>query len=557
MHSTLPAIKRKKALAAGNSRSARKMQTSKFAEENQTEEEEMLRMSRGNGGGNGSNQLTSTQPAATSAERQQGVRVRLSSGIMDELMDKAYVSVYDPFRELIANSYDANAYKVRIEIEDEHSLYVDDDGYGISDFNSFLTKGMTEKRQARKGVSDSGRALIGEKGLGFLSVFKIAREVDVYSRPGPQTWKVHLTDDLIRNSIDTGEPIPVENAGEFLTYGTRIYLRKLKKAFSVSKLYEYVSVAFAPLLTWQFRILVNGNEAIAPELPAGILHERSGEGYSITLVDPYRVEDRKPVRYYNRGVLVKREVVPKRPTLTGFINTDLTLTTGRGSYVEDDQYHKFKKVLDSLVDDIPDTPHYSNVLVQKSLNKLARVLERALSTVDIPLPAEYKIVNEQQLASNQFRIDLPVGKKEKVKQIKIITGAPRLPREIRAAKTTFGTVKEAQLSPADLPVLTTQDSIILNLSHPHVSQLATIPGAYRDLTLMTFVAEGFVDLLGIKNKEEYKELTDKVIREMLKLYGQEVAAPPSQPSASSSAPSSSNASQGTATSSSPVEGKKS
>jgi hypothetical protein len=467
-------------------------------------------------------------------EERQSVRVRLSSGIMDELMDKAYVSVYDPFRELIANSYDANAYKVRIEIEDEHSCYVDDDGYGISDFNSFLTKGMTEKRQQRKGTSDSGRLLIGEKGLGFLSVFKIARDIDVYSRPGPRTWKVHLTDDLIRNSIDRGEPIPVEDAGEFLTYGTRIYLRKLKKSFSIAKLYEYVSVAFAPLLTWQFRILINGNEAIAPELPPGIVHERSGEGYTITLLDPYRVEDRKPVRFYNRGVLVKREVIAKRPTLTGFVNTDLTLTTGRGAYVEDDQYHKFKKAIDSLVDELPDSPHYSNVLVQKSLNKLAKVLERALATVEISLPAEYKVLNEQQLASAQFQVDLPSKRKERVKQIKIITGTPRLPREIRAARTAFGTVKEAQLSPSDLPVMTTQDSIILNLSHPHVSQLASIPGMYRDLTLMTFVAEGFVDLLGIRNKDEYKDTIDKVIREMLKMYGQESPASGSSSSSSSS-----------------------
>ncbi|HVB12167.1 MAG TPA: ATP-binding protein [Nitrososphaerales archaeon] len=469
--------------------------------------------------------------AEVQVQEKQSVRVRLSSGIMDELMDKAYISVYDPFRELIANSYDANAYKVRIEIEDEHTCYVDDDGYGISDFNSFLTKGMTEKRQQKKGTSDSGRALIGEKGLGFLSVFKIAREVDVYSRPGPQTWKVHLTDDLIRNSIDNGDPIPVEEAGDFLTYGTRIYLRKLKKSFSVAKLYEYVSVAFAPLLTWQFRILINGNEAIAPELPAGIMHERSGEGYSITLVDPYRVEDRKPVRFYNRGVLVKRELVTRRPNLTGFVNTDLALVTGRGAYVEDDQYHKFKKSLDSLVEDIPDSPHYSNVLVQKSLNKLARVLEKALSTVEISLPAEYKVVNEQQLASSQFQVELPSKNKEKIRQIKIITGTPRLPREIRAAKTTFGTIKEAQLSPSDLPVMTTSDSIILNLSHPHISQLATIPGMYRDLTLMTFVAEGFVDLLGIKNQEEYKDTTDKVIREMLKLYGQDSPAKEQEKSA--------------------------
>ncbi len=481
-----------------------------------------------------SNNLTSSEQKVQTADNQ-SVRVRLSSGIMDELMDKAYISVYDPFRELIANSYDANAYKVRIEVEDEHSCYVDDDGYGISDFNSFLTKGMTEKRETKKGSTESGRLLIGEKGLGFLSVFKIAREVDVYSRPGPQTWHVHLTDDLIRRSIDAGEPIKVEDAGDFLTYGTRVYLRKLKKSFSVAKLYEYVCVAYSPLLSWQFRILVNSNEAVAPELPAGIIHERSGEGYQITLVDPYRVEDRKPVRFYNRGVLVKREVVAKRPTLTGYINTDLTLITGRGAYVEDDQYHKFKKAMDSLVEDIPDAPHYSNVLVQKSLNKLAKVLEKALNTVDIPLPAEYKIVNEQQLASAQFQVDLPKKTKEKIKQIKIITGTPRLPREIRAARTTFGTIKEAQLSPADLPVMTTTDSIILNLSHPHLSQLATIPGMYRDLTLMTFVAEGFVDLLGTRNKEEYKEMTDKVIREMLKLYGQEAAqSPPSNGGSNSS-----------------------
>jgi Histidine kinase-, DNA gyrase B-, and HSP90-like ATPase len=456
------------------------------------------------------------------ASEKREVRVKLSSGIMEELMDKAYISVYDPFRELIANSYDANAYKVRIEVEDEHTCFVDDDGYGISDFNAFLTKGMTEKREINKGTSESGRLLIGEKGLGFLSVFKIAREVEVYSRPGPQTWHVHLTDDIIRNSIDSGDPIPIEDAGDFLTYGTRIYLRKLKKSFSTAKLYEYVCVAFAPILTWQFRILVNGNEAIAPELPAGLLHEKSGEGFQIALVDPYRVEDRKPVRFYNRGVLVKREVVARRPTLTGFLNTDLTLVTGRGAYVEDDQYHRFKKSFDTLVESIPDSPHYSNVLVQKSLNKLARVLEKALSTVDIPLPAEYKILNESQLSQMPVLDDLPQKSKDKIKQIKIVAGSPRLPREVRAAKTAFGTVKEAQLSPSDLPVMTTQDSIILNLSHPHISQLATIPGTYRDLTLMTFVAEGFVDLLGTRNKEEYKEMTDKVVREMLRLYGTEI-----------------------------------
>ena len=89
MHSTLPAIKRKKAFAASN-RSEKEMQTSKYAGDSASDES----VSRPN-------------PDANSGEKPQppqGVRVKLGSGIMDELMDKAYVSVYDPFRELIANS---------------------------------------------------------------------------------------------------------------------------------------------------------------------------------------------------------------------------------------------------------------------------------------------------------------------------------------------------------------------------------------------------------------------------------------------------------------------
>ncbi len=60
---------------------------------------------------------------------------------------------------------------------------------------------------------------------------------------------------------------------------------------------------------------------------------------------------------------------------------------------------------------------------------------------------------------------------------------------------------------------------------------------------MTFVAEGFVDLLGIKNKEEYKEVADKVIREMLKLYGQEITQPPPSNAAGSAETSSKSASK--------------
>src|SRR5487761_931221 len=118
---------------------------------------------------------------------ERSVRVRMSSGIMDELMDRAYVSAYDPFRELIANGYDAGALTAWVW-GTAKEFAVEDDGCGIRDFNSFFTKGFSAKKTEES--APRRRMLIGEKGLGFLSVFKIAREVDVYSRHDSQTWHV-------------------------------------------------------------------------------------------------------------------------------------------------------------------------------------------------------------------------------------------------------------------------------------------------------------------------------------------------------------------------------
>jgi hypothetical protein len=457
---------------------------------------------------------------------QEAIHVRLSSGIMDELMDRAYVSTYDPFRELIANSYDAFASTVWVW-GTANGFVVEDDGRGIGDFNSFLTKGFSEKK-TRYAPPAATRTLIGEKGLGFLSVFKIAHEVDVYSRHESQTWHVQLSDSLIRTSIDSGEPILMENVTDFLAKrGTRIYLRGCGKKVSASKLYDYVCATFAPLLVGcfapnssssdsDFRIFVNGRKAEPPNLPEGSAYESKGRNYEINFVNPFKVEDRLPVRFYNKGVLVKREILAKRPMLTGYVNTtDLALVTGRGAYVEDEEYQKFKNALDLFIEQIPReeaSDYISDQAVRKSLNRLAQVLGNALSSplmsdVSHQLPGRNYAVRggdgENRHHQQHLRQDLPLADK---KVIKLLTTRTR----------SFGaSIREAALSPSDFPVMATEDSIVLNVSHPHVTRIAALPEKFRDLALMPFVAEGFVEFLGVKNMEEKMELTDKIIREML------------------------------------------
>lgn len=442
--------------------------------------------------------------------QERSIQVKLSSGIMDELMDRSYASPYDPFRELIANSYDAGALTVWVHGAAKEFV-VEDDGCGIGDFNSFLTKGVSAKRIV---ATEGTRPPIGEKGLGFLSVFKIAREVDVYSRHDSETWHVRLTGALVRTSIDSGEPIHVENVHDFLAKrGSRVYLHGCEeRRISAPKLYDYACATFAPLLAGGgFRIFVNGKGASPPKLPEGAAYECKGRDYEIHLVDPQRVEDRVPVRFYNKGVLVKREIIARRPAFTGYVNTmGLALVTGRGAYVEDEEYQKFRTALDLFVEQIPEATHDnqcgSDAAVSKSLDRLADVLGKALVSSSIkgqlPLPAG-------RTYAVRAGTHHPDGEDNRRKVIKLIARAH-----------PFGTsIREAALSPSDFPVMITEDSIVLNVSHPHVSRIASLPEKFRDLALMPFVAEGFVEFLGVKSREEHREMVDKIIREMLPRLG--------------------------------------
>jgi hypothetical protein len=452
------------------------------------------------------------------------LRVYLTSGIMDELMDRAYASYYDPFRELVANSWDADATKVKIEVN-ENSLSIEDNGNGIPDLSLLLTKGSTEKKFEKQSPV-FGRQFIGEKGLGFLSIFKICGEVQVLTRPFDKTMSITLTEDGIRESIDRGSKIPIEDAGPLLAYGTKVVMRKMRKQFNPDRVATHLSLTFSPLLSNTFRIYVNQVEVAPQPLPEGVVYRKFWKENEIVLVQPAKIEDRKPVRFYNRGVLVKRDILPKRPTITGYINTNLSLLTGRGGYVEDEEYNRFKRVLDIFVEQIPVTPSFPDVLVQRSLNKLARVLERALSKLDIPIPEEYRVQSEE--LSTKIRAPqkvqqgstLPNGSQlmELLPNVKTITLKVGVPKKVKVRRVSFGTVREEQLSPSDYSVLTTEDSIIINLSHPHVSHLAALTGSYRELTLMPLVAEGFVDLLNPQTTEEYKATVDKVLREMLSIY---------------------------------------
>jgi hypothetical protein len=85
-------------------------------------------------------------------------------------------STYDNFpnalKELITNSYDADSSFVDIKIDVKNeTITLSDDGSGMSEADFTLYLRIAGSRREKKPKTPSGRAVIGQFGVGFLSVF--------------------------------------------------------------------------------------------------------------------------------------------------------------------------------------------------------------------------------------------------------------------------------------------------------------------------------------------------------------------------------------------------
>lgn len=110
-----------------------------------------------------------------------------SPRILDHLGISAYNSVRKCLAELVANSYDADARSVNVllpDVVDENSCIVlSDDGIGmtIEDLrDKFLHIGRDRRESGDR--TDSGRLVIGSKGIGKLAGFGIASRLRISTR---------------------------------------------------------------------------------------------------------------------------------------------------------------------------------------------------------------------------------------------------------------------------------------------------------------------------------------------------------------------------------------
>ena len=164
-------------------------------------------------------------------------RMTVSLNILRHLGFGLYSNIAAVLSEVVANSWDADAEQVTIVIDTKnHKVIIEDDGHGmnIQDANDKYLYVGYERRSNEALTPKHKRKVMGRKGIGKLSLFSIARTVEVHSIKESIPHGFIMDSDAIEKIIKgNGEvayhPQPVDVQEINLERGTRIVLTNMKR----------------------------------------------------------------------------------------------------------------------------------------------------------------------------------------------------------------------------------------------------------------------------------------------------------------------------------------
>ncbi len=161
----------------------------------------------------------------------------LSLNVLNHLGINLYSNIPAVISETVANSWDADAQNVDIKIyASSRKISISDDGQGmdVEDINrKYLTVGYQKRENNEATTSLFQRPVMGRKGIGKLSLFSIARKINIYTIKKGKRNSFQLDLKEIQSEIASSSgkyyPKELDNFPDDLVSGTRIVLSDLKK----------------------------------------------------------------------------------------------------------------------------------------------------------------------------------------------------------------------------------------------------------------------------------------------------------------------------------------
>jgi len=158
----------------------------------------------------------------------------LDLNVLNHLGIGLYSNIPAVISEVVANAWDADASKVTIDIDrDTEVITITDDGCGmtVDEVNGrYLRVGYRKREHVT--FTDSGRHVMGRKGIGKLALFSVAKTIEVHTATGQgDRCGMIMRADGIEQAMNDGgsyypEPVAVEEVA--IEQGTLIKLSDLK-----------------------------------------------------------------------------------------------------------------------------------------------------------------------------------------------------------------------------------------------------------------------------------------------------------------------------------------
>jgi hypothetical protein len=147
------------------------------------------------------------------------IELRISLGIIERFSEGLYSSPQKAFEELVANSYDAGAERVWIQLPaspvESDSIVVIDDGESMDyeDLQELWHLGRSPKRTGGPDGGERvvrGRRPIGKFGIGKLATYVLARQLTYVCRQGDQHLAVTMDFGRVHGTLEEPQHLVLE-----------------------------------------------------------------------------------------------------------------------------------------------------------------------------------------------------------------------------------------------------------------------------------------------------------------------------------------------------------
>lgn len=356
----------------------------------------------------------------------------LGRDLIPELAMRVYSSQLDSFREAISNAIDENSQKVVLSTPND-KITIEDWGNGIKDYDEFRKFGQASKKSRKE------KEVIGEKGLGKLSLLNLGGSVCFETNNGKSGIKFYMTLDGFSS------PTYKKSITAFVSHrGTKITITKLATTIPyIDELTAYLKKAFSLRLAQGATIILN-NQAIKPRPNLEPAEQFLFELTKVKDADANvtgnlkTTEDGKGiVELYIDHVFVTSLEVDTRRKFDGWVNCNaLTPETSRNNIIQNRIYREFISLLRRYTSRFP--------LRETSVDKYKVMFSRELNTLLKSYLKDMRIKVQPQLLDSNVAKDKD-SSKFAASQLSAWTGESTVEKSM---KGVLGVTKKASADPS-------------------------------------------------------------------------------------------------------------